>query len=772
MQDREAKLLDLIRRADYRPLTIKSLARQLGVMAGESRDFRRMVRRLIRDGQLEQRPDKTLGTPRGLKTVDASGIPKGSVVGTFRRNPRGFGFVRPKDSKAGRDSDVFIPVEAAGDASTGDEVAIKVVGRSHKKGGNREGAIVRVVSRASASFVGTYSERGGEGFVQIDGSAFQEPLSVGDPGAKGARPDDKIAVEIVRYPMPSLRGEAVIVEVLGPRGEPGVDTLTVLRTFGIPDVFPEAALEEARVAARRFEAASDAELLADRSDLRKTLTVTIDPATARDFDDAITLDRDDRGFWHLGVHIADVGYFVAEKSALDREARERGTSVYLPDRVVPMLPEVISNSLASLQEGKPRPTLTASMEFDPEGRRTAVEFSRSLIRVDRRFAYEQALEVMRDPDGHGVDRVEPSVSAMLARMLELAMILRRRRFDRGALELVMPEVEVELGAEGEVVGAHLSANDESHEVIEEFMLAANEAVAEHLTAKEVPFLRRVHDDPDPAKLKQFAEFATSLGYPIEQALSRFEIRRVLEATREAPERHAVHYGFLRSLKQAAYDPERAGHYALASDDYCHFTSPIRRYPDLQVHRQLAELIAGRRPHAQLEELASLAEHCTRTERRAEQAERELIKIKLLSYLESHVGETFEAVILGVEDFGLFAQLVAFPVDGLIHVTSLADDYYYMESGTHTLVGRASGRRYRLGDRLEVVVARVDVDRRQLDLIPADSAAVLPDPSKSARPSTVRPIPGRGGPGRGKKPGARGRPGRSGGGSRGDRRGTR
>ena len=313
---------------------------------------------------------------------------------------------------------------------------------------------------------------------------------------------------------------------------------------------------------------------------------------------------------------------------------------------------------------------------------------------------------------------------MLGRMLELAMILRRRRFERGALELNMPEVEIDLGDQGEVVGAHLASHDESHQVIEEFMLAANEAVASYLTEAHVGFLRRGHADPEPPKLREFAEFAR------EPRASRSTSRRAGSSSSASwprrprpPEAYAVHYGLLRSLKQAVYTPEREGHYALASDDYCHFTSPIRRYPDLQVHRQLVTLLEGKKPTSDHDELTVLAEHCSRTERRAEAAERELVKIKLLTYLESRVGETFHAVIIGVEDFGLFCRLVELPVEGLLHVSSLADDYYYLEEGTHTLIGRRSGRRYRLGDRLTVRIVRVDVDRRELDLVEGDPAEV-------------------------------------------------
>jgi ribonuclease R len=309
---------------------------------------------------------------------------------------------------------------------------------------------------------------------------------------------------------------------------------------------------------------------------------------------------------------------------------------------------------------------------------------------------------------------------MLVSMLELSKILRRRRHERGGLELHMPEIEVDLGDQGQVVGAHLASNDESHQVIEDFMLAANEAVASFLTEKQVGFLRRAHADPEPSKLNAFAEFARSLGLQIENPQSRFELQRILAETAGKPEEPAVHFGLLRSLKQATYTPEPEGHFALASENYCHFTSPIRRYPDLQVHRQLTALLAGKKPKSDFDELTVLAEHCTRTERRAEAAERELVKVKLLTYLESRIGETFESIIIAVEDFGLFCRVVELPVEGLLHITSLADDYYYLEPETHTLIGRRSGRRYRLGDRIKVRIARIDVDRRELDLAPADT----------------------------------------------------
>jgi ribonuclease R len=699
-------VLKLIALPKYTPISAKRMARQLQVATEDYPEFRKAVKRLVKEGKLDLAKDKTLRQP------DRAGL----IVGLFRRTAKGFGFVRPHSSDA-RIDQIYIPPEATRDASSGDEVTVKITKRSTKRGLSMEGRIVQVLARASGVFVGTYFEDGNAGFVRVDGTTFNDPIYVGDPGAKGAKPGEKVAIEIVRYPAPYLEGEGVITEILGERGQPGVDTLTVIRSFDIPDTFDRTALDEARELAKVY---SESEIGA-RLDLRSTLTVTIDPAGARDFDDAISLARDERGHWTLGVHIADVSHFVRPGTVLDRTARNRGTSVYLPDRVIPMLPEILSNSLASLQAGHARYTVSALLDFDPHGILTAKQFARSVIRVATRFTYEQAIQVMKRPEEPHPNVAAP-VARLLGEMLELAMILRRRRMTRGALELSLPEVGIDLGETGQVTGAHLVVNDESHQVIEEFMLAANEAVASMLTEKDTPFLRRVHPDPEPHKLAVFAEFARSLGLVLERPQDRFELQRILRETTGQPEEYAVHYGLLRSLKQARYTPDPEGHYALASGDYCHFTSPIRRYPDLQVHRQLIACLEGRRPKGDHDELIVLGQHCTKTERRAEAAERELVRLKLLTFLEDQVGKTFHAIIVGVEDFGLFCRLCELPVEGLIHVTSLSDDYYYLEPETHTLVGRRSGRRHRLGDRELVRIAHIDIDRRQLDLAFADSPA--------------------------------------------------
>ncbi len=720
MEDFARRVLALLAEPDYQPITLKAIGRKFKLDEEQYPVFRDEVKQLIRSGQIDLAKDKSL----------RKGSAPGMIVGTFRRSAKGFGFVRPEKSQA-RHEQIYIAPEASRDASSGDEVLVRVVKKARGQGINAEGRIVKIVSRAVGQFVGTYFERGDAGMVKIDGTTFTDPVYVGDPGAKGARPGDKVAIEMVRYPSPSQEGEGVITEVLGARGQPGVDTLSIVRAFGIPDAFGDDVLIDAREQAKLFQEDN----VADREDLRDSLTVTIDPVTARDFDDAITLTRDEKGYYTLGVHIADVSHFVRPGTSLDREARERGTSVYLPDKVIPMLPEVISNSLASLQAGHNRYTVSAIMEFTDEGILTSKRFARSVIRVDQRFSYEQVIAVLPTP-GLVPEGATPEIRELLDRMQTLAMILRRRRFARGALELDMPEVEIDLGKEGEVVGAHLVPHDESHQIIEEFMLAANEAVASFLMEQQVAFIRRGHADPEPFKLREFADFARSLGLHIENPQSRFDLQKVLKESAERPEAHAVHFGLLRSLKQATYTPEPLGHYALASEHYCHFTSPIRRYPDLQVHRQLIAVLEGRRPKTHQDELFALAEHCTRTERRAETAERELIKVKLLTYLLDKIGEVFHAVIIGVEDYGFYCRMVELPVEGLVHRSALSEDYY-KEDGTHSLVARRSGRRFRLGDKLEVRIAHIDVDRRELDLGLASGPAVVPTRADRGRAASPR-----------------------------------
>jgi ribonuclease R len=700
MPNLEEQILAAVARKNYQPLKPKALARKMGVPAAQYSQFRRVLRDLVRDKRVEMGRNHTV---RPLQ-------PHGTVTGIYRRTSSGLGFVRPHPMDGQAGAEILIREANALDAATGDAVLVRITRKPNRPDLSPVGEILRVLERATRQFVGTYHERDGQGLVRVDGTVFSHSIYVGDPGAKGARPEDKVVLEMIRFPTPEDRGEGVITEVLGPRGKPGVDTLSIIREFGLPDAFPEDVLEEARETAAAF----DEDDLEGREDFTAETIITIDPAEARDFDDAVSLIQDSRSkHWLLGVHIADVSHFAPPGSAVDREARKRGTSVYLPQRVLPMFPEIISNSLASLQQGHVRFVKSALMDFTPAGQRTSTRFANAAIRVRRRFTYEQVSAILADPEGAG-GKIEPEVLALLMRMRDLGMILRKRRLRRGALELNMPETELELDEQGRVRGAHFLKHDISHQIIEEFMLSANEAVAEHLAGLSVPFLRRVHPAPEPTKLEAFAEFARSLGYKLERHVDRFSLQRVLEKSADKPDAYAVHYALLRSLKQAVYSPEEEGHYALASDTYCHFTSPIRRYPDLTVHRLLGQWLRTRRAGSDETELAALGDHCSKTERRADMAERELIKLKLLTYLSERIGLELEVILTGVADYGFFAQAENLPVEGLVHVSTLTDDYYYYDEATHSLTGRRTKRRYRLGDKVRVNVVRVDLQRRQLD----------------------------------------------------------
>jgi ribonuclease R len=676
------------------------------------------------------------------------------VEGTFRRALAGHGFVRPTATDAGaRPADIHVPAAATRDAATGDTVRVRLSTVRDAGRPGPSGEIVAVVRRRTTRFVGSYFEAAGGGWVRIDGTSFARPVSVGDPGAKGVRVDDKVVIDMVRFPSPIRDGEGVVVEVLGPAGMPGIDTLTVIHEFGLPGPFPEAALAVARAGAEAWEDT----VPADRRDLAGTVTVTIDPVDARDFDDAISLERIERGHWLLGVHIADVAHFVPEGSALDQEARQRGTSVYLPDRVIPMLPELVSNNLASLQPDRLRFTRTCWIEFTADGVPVHSAVERSAIRSRRRFTYEEVDLFLADP---ATPRVEmaPEVRALLGRMRDLARILLARRTARGALELVMPEVKIDLDRDGRVTGAHVVEHTESHRIIEEFMLAANEAVAARLHAAHCGFLRRIHPAPDLRKLRQLTEFVSELGFEVDTLESRFELQRLLGLARGRPEEHAVHYAVLRSLTRAVYGPQEDGHFALASDCYCHFTSPIRRYPDLQVHRALDRLDRGRRTPA--DGLALLGEECSQLERRAEAAERELVKLKLLAAMAGRIGTELDAVVTGVEAFGLFVQGLALPAEGVLPKESLPEDVYRHDRAAHTLAGRRPGNTFRLGDRVRVVVSRVDLDRRDLEYRHAGVRHAAPAP-RGRRGAGQRPAQ-RGGPiarGKGRRDGRSRRGGR-------------
>lgn len=523
MSDIRDAILRYVTDPKYRPIKPATIAKRLGLEGDDVARTKKTVKQLVKQGKLAYGPSHLVFAAENgdLQLPDKNKKSEKNLVGTFRRAEGGFGFVRPEGTPAGtgRDADIFVPANGAGDAANGDIVRLRLSGKVGRQG-KSEGRVIDVVERATNRFVGTYLVEGGMGLVQIDGKVFSKPVFVGDPGAKGAQPEDKVVVEMVRFPSHVRDGEGVIIEILGQRGQPGVDTLSIVREYNLPGEFSEAALEDAREQAELFDENNHKH----RQDITAETVITIDPATARDFDDAISLTRLDNGHWLLGVHIADVSHFVRPKSPLDQEARERATSVYLPDQVIPMLPEIISNNLASLQPDKVRFALTARIEFSPEGVRVGTEVFKSAIKSCRRFTYEEVDSFLADRTLWKT-KLTPEVHGLLSRMHELAMMQRERRMKRGSLELNMPELEIDLDKDGTVAGAHVAENTESHQIIEEFMLAANEAVAEMLADKGLHFLRRVHGAPEPRKLKSLTDFVGELGLKTESLESRFALAR-------------------------------------------------------------------------------------------------------------------------------------------------------------------------------------------------------------------------------------------------------
>jgi ribonuclease R len=717
----ETRILDAVRKPGAPAMKPKALARKLRVKEDKYEDFKKILKRLIARGDIELDRSKAIRVGGG----------RSEMVGVFKGLRSGGGIVRSSPGQGKAPVEIFIRPHYIKDAVSGDTVRVTVGRRPGSGDRLPAGRVLEIVERASVEFVGTIEAKGDETFVRLDGPAIPEPIYIADASAKNARPGDKVVVEMLRFPSAMHFGEAVVTEVLGRAGEANVDLLAVIRQFKLPDEFPPEVMKEARAQASAFEKEVS---WPSRLDLTGELILTIDPVDAKDFDDAVSLTRNEKGHWRLGIHIADVAAFVPEGSEIDREARKRGTSVYLPGTVLPMIPETISNGLASLQQDRKRLTKSVFVEIDRLGRIVHTEFANSVIKVAKRFSYGQVQQFFGELDEAAAAPDEPTTTPefgreladLLLQMRELADLLRRRRRRKGMLEMAMPEAELEYDDAGHITGCHYHLQTESQRLIEEFMLTANEAVTEKLTDAGVLFLRRIHPHPDPLKLKAFAQFAKSLNLVIENEQSRFDLQKVLQDTLGDPRQPAVHYALLRSLKEATYGPDREGHFALASEHYCHFTSPIRRYPDLTVHRLLDQLIRKGKAGADEAELLKLGEHCSVTERRAAKAERELVKIKLLEYMRERIGQTIPMIVTAVEEYGLFCQGEDVPADGLLHVRNLPGDFYTLDRTTLTLSGRRAGNQFRLGSRLMCIIHRVDVAGRMLDLrlasTPVDDAA--------------------------------------------------
>jgi ribonuclease R len=605
-------------------------------------------------------------------------------------------------------------VAAAGirEALHGDRVVARVERRTPR---GPEGRIIRILERANPRIVGRYEDDGrfGGHVVPFDPRVLHE-VFVPAGEERGAVTGQMVAAEITRPPTATRNPVGRVTEVLGRLADPGVDLKVIVAKYALPDAFPPEVDEEARLVARPVGAGESA----GRTDFRGSPTATIDPETARDHDDAVGIERRPGGGYRLAVHIADVAHYVREGGAVDGEAYLRGTSVYFPGRVLPMLPHALSSDVCSLVEGQDRLTQSVVIDLDAEGRVEKTSFHDGVIRSAARLSYEQAQAIV-DGDPAARERLAPLVPSLLA-MDQLAKLMRARRYERGSLDFDLPEPKLVLDAAGEMTGVVRQERTDSMRLVEEFMLAANEAVAEALHQAGASALFRVHEQPEPERVEEFIELVASLGHPMPvgpEEIRPEHFQAVLREVEGEPEERLVSYLLLRTMKLARYHEENLGHFGLATGMYAHFTSPIRRYPDLVVHRALRALRSGgggAREERRRESLPEMGRHLSEMERRAFEAERELVEWKKVRFMAGKVGEVFSGYVTGVQPFGLFVELDEVYVPGLVHVSSMTDDYYRFEEGAHRIVGQNTGRTHRLGDRVSVRVVRVDPERRQVD----------------------------------------------------------
>ena len=701
----QEQLLQLIRDRMDHPATPREMLQRLKIPMEQRATFKRLLGQLVAAGSLVQTRGNRYGVPDRMNLV----------VGRITTNPRGFGFVvadRPVENVTG---DIYIAGSNLNQAMHGDRVVARIE-RVTDRGA--EGRIVRILERGATGAVGRYDvDESGMGFVVPFDRRLIMDVQIPAGESLEAAPGDMVTVEITRWPTPTRPPIGRVTEVLGGIDEPGVDTEIILRKYGIVAEHGEEAVEEAR----RLGGAVKEKDLRGRTDFRPQVTVTIDGEHARDFDDAITLDRLENGNYWLGVHIADVAHYVPEGSALDEEAYERATSVYFPERAVHMFPAELSTGLCSLNPDVDRLVQSCLMEIDRKGTVVRYEIHDGVIHSNARMTYTDVNAILTAHDPELTARYRDLVP-LFERMRELFEILNRRRQRRGSIDFDLKEPEIVLDDQGMVEAIIALERNVAHRIIEEFMLVANETVAQHLDDHEVPSLFRIHEEPDPLKVEEFEEFVATLGYTLNAAADAVKPRhfqKLVEKMRGTPEEKPIAFLMLRTMQKARYDPQNLGHFGLAASSYTHFTSPIRRYPDLVVHRTLREsrhdrLTAGLREELE-EDLPEMARHTSERERRADDAERELVQWKKVRFMADKVGDEFEGYITGVTAFGLFIELVEHFVEGLVHISTMADDYYRFVERAHILRGENTGKEYRLGDRVAVQVVKVDMERRQVDL---------------------------------------------------------
>ncbi|MEK7789890.1 MAG: ribonuclease R [Planctomycetota bacterium] len=701
-------IIRFIQSKKYSPMTAAELAEHFEVSDAEYRAFCDLLHGLEFSGDVVKVKQKQYADPKKVHLV----------VGTLDCNPRGFGFVVPVKEDGGED--IYVNEEDMGSAMHGDLVVVRLPAttqipkrwKGKKRGAS--GQIVNVLKRVNELVVGTFEKTKRLRFVSPDEPRLFRDIYVAEEASMDAQPGDKVVVRITEWPSRHLNPEGEITDVLGKEGDHKVDLRSIMYQFKLPHAFGQKVANETKHISHSISQTE----IQSRLDLRGKLIITIDPEDAKDFDDAVSLEKDRHGHWQLGVHVADVSYYVKPDTAIDDDARYRGTSVYLPGEVIPMLPEVLSNNLCSLKEGEDRLTKSVFMTIDSKGHLLKSEIRHSVINVSKRLTYNQATAILnKEMTSH----ISDNVAELLKNTAHLAQLLFTNRLERGALELDIPEVSIKLDENGRVKNVEKVERDISHKLIEEFMLLANETVATFMHEKEMPLLCRVHPEPDEEDMREFANFARGLEHTKIDPFKSKQLQGFLDKVRGKPEAYTINLVLLKSMKQAVYKAEGGGHFALAMDHYTHFTSPIRRYPDMIVHRILDQYFSGKLSSPQVKGawancLPDWAAHCSMTERRADDAEREITKLKLLRFFEDRIGAILDGVITGVQEYGFFVQLDKYLVEGLVHIRTLSDDIYRVDKKNMALVGTRSKKMYKIGAVVKVKIYKIDLLKREMDFI--------------------------------------------------------
>ena len=699
-------LLRQMRAKVSHPATARELLSLLRIDREERVAFKRLLRHLVNDGDLILIKGKLYGMPDRMDLV----------VGKLDGHASGIGFVTPERPIEGLTRDIVVAAHHLQEALHGDRVVVRI--ERYREDGRAEGKIVQILERAASSIVGRFDvDDTGLAFVVPFDKRLTAEVQIPRDETMGAEAGQMVTVTVTRWPTPTRGPAGRITEILGDINDPGVDTEIILRKHGIPDEHtPEAVAEATRIGGAVRE-----KDLAGRTDFRDRTVVTIDGEHARDFDDAISIERLPNGHYWLGVHIADVAHYVHDGSALDAEAFDRSTSVYFPERAIQMFPSALSTGLCSLNPHVDRLVQSCLMEVTTKGDVIRHEMHDGVIRSDARMTYTAVNAILTDRDPGTVAKYEPLVP-MFELMRELFTILNGRRRRRGSVDFDLPEAQVVLDEDGFIANIIASERNVAHRLIEEFMLLANETVAGHLESHGMPALYRIHEKPDPLKVMQFEDFVSAFGFSLGASdghVTPMHFQKLVDRIRGNPAERPIAFLMLRTMQKARYDPGNVGHFGLAAETYTHFTSPIRRYPDLIVHRLLRELrhtkVSDERRAELEDDLPEVGRHTSEMERRAAEAEREILQWKKVRFMADKVGDAFDGYITGVAPFGMFVELIDHYVEGLVHVTTMADDYYRSRETQHALFGENSKKLYRLGDRVRVQIIKVDMERRQIDL---------------------------------------------------------